>query len=141
LDPVFSLKGAFFTCESRSEDIYILVKITKVLQGEEDSAADAYLKYDKIKDTSKLEVTYKDYLPRLRFTRQTLAFTAFPLFDENEKIFEYNAPIKNFQRLKGMMSDAQMVYMFSPEVKKKIKLTLLQGKSNIKKTKIFSCFH
>eukprot|EP01080_Neovahlkampfia_damariscottae_P008171 gene8171-12631_t len=116
LDPIFSLKGCMFSLENRNPNVYLLIKVLKILQGDEESASDPYVKYEKIKDISKLESHYKDYLPRLRFTRQTIGFTALPLFDNSGDIYEYNGvPYKEFRRCKTFITDAQIVSMFTPD--------------------------
>lgn len=108
IDSITSQKRAIFECNTRKEDVILYINVYKVLQGDEDIAAEPYLHPEKVKDAKKLENANTEYLPRLGSYRQPLAFSVVSIFDKDGAI-QFNGEVKTFFRTRGNMSNASFV--------------------------------
>eukprot|EP01119_Soliformovum_irregulare_P021573 TRINITY_DN7210_c0_g1_i1.p1 TRINITY_DN7210_c0_g1~~TRINITY_DN7210_c0_g1_i1.p1 ORF type:complete len:1800 (-),score=546.30 TRINITY_DN7210_c0_g1_i1:194-5593(-) len=99
---------AMFELGTVHSDVFLVLIVNKVLRGDEDDAADAYLKNStlKEKERKKLEDEIKESCKKLGQFRQHFAWGAAPLFDDQGNLIgqEGNAPIEikfALSRVKG----------------------------------------
>ncbi|KNC46189.1 Dock9 protein, partial [Thecamonas trahens ATCC 50062] len=83
--PVTSARRVAFPIMYPHADMWLVVRISKVLQGDYEDAADAYIKHAK-KDPGKYHMAAQEFCRRLGAYRQDFAFAAIPLFDKSGKV-------------------------------------------------------
>ena len=112
------LNRAVFHISQRTKDIVLLIQISKILQGEEDTAFEPYLKAEKLKesDFTKLKKGLPDFCSRLGDYRQPVCWTALPMFDDSDDRLIIPQRVTQFYRAKGCMSTASFTSLFGSDV-------------------------
>jgi hypothetical protein len=105
LDKNNTLNRAVFHIGQRTDDIVLVVHISKILQGEEDAAFEPYLKADKMKETdfNKLKKTIPDFCETLGEYRQPVCWTVIPMFEGTE--LKLPQKVELFHKAKGCISN------------------------------------
>ncbi|EFC48586.1 dedicator of cytokinesis 7 [Naegleria gruberi] len=108
-----SKNRAIFQVSERSPDISLYVRIYKIIQGDEDDAAEPYVRPEKCKDAkSKFFKNVHDNVFKMRPFLQPMAYSFQQMFNENEDLC-LNSEISHFLRTKGNMGDDQFFNIYS----------------------------
>eukprot|EP01114_Cavostelium_apophysatum_P015137 TRINITY_DN4064_c0_g1_i2.p1 TRINITY_DN4064_c0_g1~~TRINITY_DN4064_c0_g1_i2.p1 ORF type:complete len:1824 (-),score=558.97 TRINITY_DN4064_c0_g1_i2:115-5586(-) len=97
-------KKALFSVSYNSPDIYLVVMINKVLQGDEDEATEPYFKHNQLKpkEKAKFDQDAKEACARLGAYRQSFCWAAVQLFNDNgDLLLKDVVEIKNLMKMKG----------------------------------------
>jgi len=104
---------AIFQVSERSSDVSLYVRVYKILQGDEDDAAEPYTRPDKCKDNkSKFSKNVSENVNRMRPFMQPMAYSFQQMFTDADDIC-VSTEITHFVRTKGNMSDEQFFNIFS----------------------------
>jgi hypothetical protein len=108
------LKRAVFNITHRTSDIVLFVKVSKVLQGDEDSSTKPYTNAESVKegDAKKMKKAAQEFVARLAEFEQTIAWTSIPVFDSDSLLPIENPKASQFYRTKGSFTVANFLSMF-----------------------------
>eukprot|EP01133_Synstelium_polycarpum_P007631 gene7631-8927_t len=110
-DDIHRAKKALFTVSKSSTDIYLVLKVEKVLMGDIDDQSEPYIKLNiKDKEKDKLKDQIKSYCSRLGVYRQAFCWGCVPLFgDDGELGMTENTHFRPLYRYRPDCTDAQMI--------------------------------
>jgi hypothetical protein len=110
-------KRALFSVSSPSPDIFVVVRIEKVLHGDYDESVESYVKFDNVKDKDreKIERDVKERCARLGQWRQPFCVGILPLFNAEDRSMSvitsgnkehpHQLTMKNIYRYRGDVGD------------------------------------
>ncbi|EGC35654.1 hypothetical protein DICPUDRAFT_151994 [Dictyostelium purpureum] len=111
VDEVSQAKSTIFSVASRSssdlENIYLILKVEKVLSGNLDDHSEPYIKMNlKEKEKEKFKESIKSHCQRLGQFRQAFCWGCIPLFEEG---VAEDTPIRPLYRHRSEMTDSAML--------------------------------
>ncbi|KAG2387043.1 hypothetical protein C9374_002078 [Naegleria lovaniensis] len=104
---------AIFQVADRSVDVFLYIRVYKIIQGDEDDAAEPYIRPEKCKDSkSKFVKNASENASKMRPFLQPMAYSFQQLFNASDEVCLENE-VKHFLRTKGNMGDEQFFSTFA----------------------------
>eukprot|EP01114_Cavostelium_apophysatum_P003911 TRINITY_DN1404_c0_g1_i1.p1 TRINITY_DN1404_c0_g1~~TRINITY_DN1404_c0_g1_i1.p1 ORF type:complete len:1840 (+),score=629.05 TRINITY_DN1404_c0_g1_i1:76-5595(+) len=116
-DPITMAKKALFTVTNPSVDLYFVLRVEKVLQGDNETVSEPYIKHSSIRDREKerLVAQTQQFCSRLGQFKQPFCWSMVPIFGDDGKLAIGNeTDFKPMYRQKATdISDAHFLEMIN----------------------------